>query len=287
MLHALKSQAQDDLMQLLEEESNKEVIEVESVFKGTRIINGHAVETRGKGVLDLIFSHRFGRINSGVYNLWGLDEAWIRIGGEYAFTDDLTLGVGRSSVDKTYDGFVKYKFLKQTTGNRRFPFTATALASVAVNTLKPTDPERKPTFSQRLAYTYQLLLARKFSPSFSLQIMPSLVHRNLVASAQENNDIYSLGIAARQKITRRMALTVEYYYQFNQILEDINNPLGLGLEIETGGHVFQIVVSNSRGMIERAFITETTGNFFDGDLHLGFNISRVFQLKKQTSGNIP
>ncbi len=273
--------AQEDLMNLIED-SEPSVEPVRSIFNGTRIINGHSVETRGAGTLEVIFMHRFGSLNSGAYNFWGLDEAWIRLGLEYSFTDDMTIGIGRSSYEKTYDGFLKYRFVEQTKGARNFPFTATGFVSMAINTLKPTNPEQEIQFSSRLSYAYQVILARKFNKNLSLQLTPTLVHRNLVATPEESNDIFALGFGGRYKVSRRLALTLEYFYQFNNNTEQVNyDALGVGLEIETGGHVFQIVFSNSRAMIEKSFITETTGNFFDGDIHLGFNITRAFYLKKK------
>ena len=272
---------QDDLMDLIDSpEASTE--KVRSTFNGTRIINGHSTETRDAGTFEVIFMHRFGRINSGAYNLWGLDDAWIRLGLEYSISNNLTIGIGRSSFEKTYDGFLKYRFISQTRGARNFPFTGTAFASMAINTLKPSNPEQEIKFSSRVSYAYQVLLARKFTKSLSLQLAPTLVHHNLVNTPEENNDIYALGLSGRYKITRRMAITIEYYYQFNNNTTQENyNPLGLGIELETGGHVFQMVFSNSQGMIEKSFITETTGNFFDGDIHFGFNITRAFYFKKK------
>lgn len=273
--------AQNDLIGLLDDHEEKTHI-VESTFKGSRIINGHSIETRSRGELDAIFMHRFGALNSGAYNLWGLDDAWIRLGAEYGITDVISIGVGRSSYEKTYDGFLKYKFIRQKSRVDAFPFSATAFTSIAINTLKPATGDQEINFSSRLSYTYQLLLARKFTPSFSMQLTPTLVHHNLVETPDENNDIIALGISARQKITRRLSLSFEYFPQFNNNTALVNyDALGIGLEIETGGHVFQLVFSNTQAMIEKSFITETTGNFFDGDIHFGFNISRVFHLKRQ------
>ena len=280
-LSQLSAYAQDDLMDLIDVE-DKKTEEVSATFKGTRIINGHSTETRGAGTLDVIFMHRFGRINSGAYNLWGLDDAWIRLGGEYSITDEFTFGLGRSSYEKTYDGFLKYKFLKQTSGRKNFPLTATGFISMAINTLKSPDPDQEIMFSSRVSYTYQALLARKFNKNLSLQLSPTLVHHNLVSTPEENNDIVALGLSGRHKITKRMAITFEYYYQFNNNTEEQNyDPIGIGLELETGGHVFQMVFANSQAMIEKSFITETSGNFFDGDIHFGFNIVRGFQLKRE------
>jgi hypothetical protein len=273
------SLAQDDLLNLLDDDDDK-VEEVISTFNGTRIINGHSVETRKSGTLDVIFMHRFGRINTGAYELWGLDEAWIRLGAEYSISNSFTLGLGRSSYEKTYDGFIKYKFLKQTSGVKNFPFSSTAFASMAINTLKPVDPDMDIQFSSRVSYTYQVLFARKFNKKLSLQLTPTLVHHNLVDTPDENNDIFALGFSGRHKIGKRMAVTFEYFYQFNNNTNQTNyDPLGIGLEFETGGHVFQLVFANSQAMIEKQFISETSGNFFDGDIHFGFNIVRAFQLK--------
>ena len=277
--------SQDDLMSLIDDETEK-TEKIISTFNGTRIINGHSVETRGRGTFDIIFMHRFGRINTGAYELWGLDEAWIRLGAEYSISDDFTLGLGRSSYEKTYDSFIKYKFLNQTSGARNFPFSSTAFASIAINTLKSTDPDMDIKFSSRLSYTYQVLLARKFNKKLSLQLTPTLVHHNLVETPEENNDIFALGFSGRHKIGKRMAITFEYFYQFNNNTQQTNyDPFGIGLELETGGHVFQLVFANSQAMIEKQFITETTGNFFDGDIHFGFNIVRSFQLKKSSKTN--
>ncbi len=283
LLMPMASLAQDDLKDLLNE--NGETTEIISaIFKGTRIINGQSVETRDKGALDIIFMHRFGTLNSGAYNLWGLDDAWIRLGADYGINDDFTIGLGRSSYEKTYDGFLKYQFFHQTKGARKFPFATTAFVSMAINTLKPVDPERDIRFSSRVSYTYQLFFARKFNSKFSLQLSPTLVHHNLVQTPEENNDIFAMGFSGRHKISKRMAFTFEYYYQFNNnTLEKNYNPLGIGIELETGGHIFQLVFTNTQAMIEKSFITETTGNFFDGDIHFGFNISRVFQLGKNKS----
>jgi hypothetical protein len=277
--------AQDELMSIIESEE-KTTEKVEATFKGTRIISTNSVETRGSGTFDVIFMHRFGTLNSGAYNLWGLDDAWIRLGADYAISDDFTLGVGRSSYEKTYDGFLKYCFFHQREGEKKFPFTSTAFASMAINTLKSTNPEQEIEFSSRVSYTWQLLLARKINTGLSVQFSPTLVHHNLVETAMENNDILAIGLGVRQKIAKRMALTMEYYYQFNNnVRVENHNPLGLGLEIETGGHVFQLVFANSQAMIEKAFITETSGDFFDGDIHFGFNITRAFQVKKQQIPN--
>jgi opacity protein-like surface antigen len=275
--------AQEDLMKELEQNQKPQTDIVTSTFKGTRLVNGQTVETKGKGALEFIFAHRFGAINSGIYNLYGLDNAHVRIGLEYGLTDRLGVSIGRNSLDKTVDGFLRYKILRQTTGAVNFPVTITAYGNAACKTSPPTADAAYPIKLQdRMAYVGQILIARKFSSKFSLQLMPTIVHKNTVDKTIENNDQIALGAGTRFKITRSVALTSEYYYRFNVM--DTNpyyNSVGVGIDIETGGHVFQLVMSNSQGLTERAFITEATGKVGNGGIHLGFNVTRTFQLKKQ------
>ncbi|MDH3710470.1 MAG: DUF5777 family beta-barrel protein [Cyclobacteriaceae bacterium] len=275
--------AQDDLISILEKESSDSTLVnlTEATFKSSRVINGHSVEMRDGGVLEFLISHRFGRINEGIDEFFGLDDSNIRLGLEFGITQNLNIGIGRSSFEKQYDGFIKYRFLRQQSGARNVPITAVAFASMAINTLDDL-PDQDLDFTNRTNYSYQILLARKFNPGFSLQITPTLVHKNLVSLESDDNDLYSIGVGARQKITKRLAINVEYFYQLNKPEgQGVHNSLSLGVDIETGGHVFQLHVTNSRAMIEKGFITETTDNFFDGDIHFGFNISRVFNLSNK------
>lgn len=276
--------AQDDLLDLLGEDENAEpeIEFVKASFKTTRVINSHSLENPAGGVLDIKISHRFGFLNGGVYELFGLDQASIRIGGDYGITDALMIGLGRSSFEKTYDGFVKWKLVRQSKGARQIPVTLALMSGIAVNTLKWRNPDRENYFSSRLYFTHQLILGRKFSESTSLQLMPTLVHRNLVETTAEQNDVLALGIAGRQKLSKRVALNFEYYYVLrDQILENYTNSLSLGFDIETGGHVFQLHFTNSTSMIEKGFVTETVGKWLDGDIHFGFNVSRVFTVKRK------
>lgn len=271
---------QDDLMKELESSQTGDVDYAFQTFKGTRIVNGHTVETKPKGTLEFIFAHRFGEINGGYYELFGLDDAYVRYGLDYGITDNLSVSYGRNSVDKTMDGYAKYKLLKQSKGAKNFPFTMTALGGVAYRT-SPKKDNVPPGFKNidRLAYVGQLLIARKFTPAFSMQVMPTFIHKNAVDQTFEENDQMALGVGGRLKVTKSVALTSEYYYRLN-VNENspYKNTFGIGVDIETGGHVFQIVVTNTRGLTERAFITETDGDFTEGDIHLGFNVTRTFQL---------
>lgn len=272
--------SQDDLLSLLGEEEETTNYATAS-FKTNRVINLHSLESTAVGVLDIKISHRFGMLNRGAYDLFGLDNATIRIGADYGLTNRLTIGFGRSSYEKTYDGFVKYKVLRQSSGKKEMPITAALFASSAITGLRWANPDRENFFSSRMSYTFQLILGRKFSDAFSLQISPTLVHRNMVKFSSESNDVLAGAIAGRIKLTKRVALNTEYIYVLpDQLLPGYRNTLSLGFDIETGGHVFQLHFTNSTSMIEKGFVTETSGDWLDGGIHFGFNVSRVFTVQK-------
>jgi hypothetical protein len=265
-----------DLLDILEKEAPETESTVSATFKGTRIVNGHSIENRKNKELEFIISHRFGRVNTGFEELFGLDQANIRFALEYGLTDDLTAGLGRSSFEKTYDGYLKYSLLKQKTGANSFPFAVSLFGSIAAKSQKAIPGEER-TFAESLFYVGQVLIAKKVNSAFSLQLTPTYVHRNLTAIDADPHDIFALGFGTRVKVSKRVSLNAEYYQQFDK-LESINarNSLAFGVDIESGGHVFQIILSNAITMVEKSFITETTGNFFGGDIHLGFNLSRTF-----------
>ncbi len=253
-----------------------------ATFKTTRLINGHTVENVAAGVLDVKISHRFGRINSGGYELFGLDNATMRMGLDYGITRYLMVGIGRSTFEKTYDAYFKLKLLRQSTGKRRMPFTLSYVPSIALKTLKWEDPTRKNYYTSRLYFSHQLIIGRKFSEGTSIQLMPTYIHRNLVKYASESNELMAIGIGGRQKISKRISINAEYYYQIpGYRLTGTTNSLSLGLDVETGGHVFQLHFTNSRGMNERTFISETNGLWEKGDIYFGFNISRVFTISRR------
>ncbi len=280
VMMGLSAQAQD-LLDELEKSEKKEKEFTIATFKGTRIINGHSVETKGAGELEFIISHRFGAINSGAYNLFGLDQAYIRIGLEYGLTSRLGIGVGRNSYNKIFDGYLKFKILKQGKGTGTSPITVTAFASTGIQAYPQKKYDSTLNFLDRATYTYQLLIARKFSSKFSMQVSPTIVHSNRVDQTIMNNDQIAIGIGGRYKLTRSLAINAEYFHRLDpNPSTPYFNSLGIGLDIETGGHVFQLVFSNSQGMVERTFINETADNFFKGGIHFGFNVTRAFQPKK-------
>jgi hypothetical protein len=276
--------AQDDLMNLLNQNAAPEINYTTATFKSTRIMNGHSIERMPPGQLDVRISHRFGTVNSGAYDFFGMDQANIHLGLEYGIFRWMMVGVGRGTYEKTFDGFTKFSVLRQSTGAKNMPVSLTLFGSAALNSLKWTDPTRTNYFSSRLSYTAQVLVARKFSQAFSFQLTPSFVHRNLVATELDPNDLYALGAAGRLKLTKRISFNGEYYYVINAnkkyMSQQVYNPLSVGFDLETGGHVFQIILTNSVAMIEKGFIGETTGQWRKGDIHIGFNISRVFTLQK-------
>lgn len=267
-----------DLLDILDKETPKTDNVVTATFKGTRIVNGHSIENRKKKELEFIIAHRFGAINTGIEDLFGLDLSNIRFSFEYGLTDNLTAGLSRASVEKTYEGFLKYSLLKQKTGANSFPFAVSLFGSIAAKTQKTIEGlERPRSVAESLFYTAQVLIARKVNSSISFQLTPTYIHRNLTATLADPHDIFALGIGTRVKLNKRVSLNAEYFPQFNKLQSlDTRNSLAFGIDIETGGHVFQIILANSRRMVEKAFITETTGNFFGGDIHLGFNLSRTF-----------
>jgi hypothetical protein len=273
------SAQEDDLLSLLGEE---ETIDYATAsFKTNRVINLHSLESTAKGVLDFKIGHRFEVLNKGFYDLFGLDNAYIRLGFDYGLSDRLTIGVGRSSYEKAYDGLIKYKFLRQSKGKRYMPISAGLLLTSSIKSIKFAEENRENYFSSRMSYCTQLIIGRKFSDKFSLQLSPSLVHRNLVATKAIKNDVLAVGVGGRMKLTKRLSVNGEYIYLApNQVADNVKNSLSIGVDIETGGHVFQLHFTNSRSMIESGFISETTSSWLDGGIHFGFNVSRVFTVSR-------
>lgn len=274
--------AQDDLLDLLEEMEEPTTDYTFATFKSARVANGHSIETSAGGEMDMIISHRFGRINQGVSELFGLDQANMRIGLAYGINDRITVALGRSNILKTYDGYLKAKLLRQASGENAFPITITGLAGMAIQTTPVSGLNREPKFSDKVSYYYQLHLARKISDKLSIQVSPTMVHLNLVNVQGDPNNVGSLGLSGRYKLTKSTSVNVEYYHLLTPFQSaDIRNNLTIGFDIETGGHVFQLVFSNTRAMTENLFITNTTGDWGNGDIHFGFNIHRTFNLVKK------
>lgn len=288
LLNPLYSQDLEDLVGG-DDEKNETVI---ATFKTTRVINGHSIETVKRRTLDTRVTHRFDDIfgnAGGIHTLYGLDNVTdIRIAFEYGINDQFTVGAGRSkggaAVRELIDGYLKYRLLEQTSDNK-MPIAVTLMANSAISTMlqsgDTTSVTSFPKTVHRISYVVQPIIARKFSNNLSLQVMPTYVHRNFVAFGDENS-FFAIGVAGRLKFTKRIALIGEYFYVLSSFRQTSNsgffNPLGVGIEIETGGHVFHINFTNSKGIIENQFLPYTQSSWLEAEFRLGFNISRVFYL---------
>ena len=291
--------AQDDLLALVDNGPKPKEF-INNAFKSSRVINGHSMEFIGKGVLDTRILHRFGLLNSGFNNLYGLDQATMRFGFDYGISNDFTIGLGRSTTGKEWDGFLKYRLLHQSVGGKHAaPLSIVLISGSTISTAPWADPTRKNYFSSRMGFYNQVILGRKFNENFSAQIAPTHVHVNLVKGANFTNDFFAMGFGARYKLSKRTAFVLDYHYLIRPTSEEedddniipytssiayqfesLINPLSIGFDIETGGHVFQLHFSNSSGMNEKAFITNTTKSWGKGEVSFGFNLSRVFTVSK-------
>ena len=273
--------SQDEGESLLDLLGDDEVTNYASAsFKTTLIANLESIENTHAGVLDFKVMHRFGPVTGGAYEFFGLDQASTRLGFKYGLTDRLELGIGRSSLNKNYDGSIKWKILWQSEGAKNMPLSLSFFTAMSYKSVRfPADDPREIYKSTKINYTFQFLMARKFSERFTLQLVPSMVHRNYVETSAESNDVFSIGFGGRIKLTNRMAINVEYYHSpEGQLAERFTNPLSIGLDIETGGHVFQLLFTNANAMVADQVITETVNKWSNGDIRFGFNISRVFTI---------
>lgn len=279
---AFFAQSPDDLLNMVEEKPKKEF--VTATFKTTRLINFHTVEVLSKRSLDFRISHRFGDFNTGAYNAWGVDGgANIRLALEYTHGSRLMFGIGRTSGKKIADGFLKYRLLKQTTKGGGMPISLTLFTSVYHTFMQNVliDGENKyKTIPDRLSYCHQIMVGRKFSSRFSFQLTGAMVHFNLVDKITDKNDCFVVGAVTRFKFAKRQAITLEYGYRLNKYSKDkYYDSFGIGYDLETGGHVFQIHLTNSFGLTEDQYFMYTNTSWDNWGIRLGFNISRVFSLQ--------
>jgi hypothetical protein len=276
---ALNAQDQSLLNGIDPTSSGKEYIS--NAFKSSRVINGHSMEFIGQGVIDFRILHRFGRVEGGVSEWFGLDQASMRMGLDYGLGKNLTVGIGRTTFKKDVDGFIKWRPVRQAT--RHSPFSWVLIAGISVFTYKNTDPQKELPFSSRAGYYYQSIVGRKFSNKFSLQISPTMVNSKDPDEGKEDN-IFAVGIGSRFKLSKRTALVVDYFPVLNRPEDsEIKNSLSVGFDIETGGHVFQLHFSNATGMNERSFITDTHDSWGKREMRFGFNLSRVFSTRNKQS----
>ncbi|HET6225667.1 MAG TPA: DUF5777 family beta-barrel protein [Bacteroidia bacterium] len=295
--------AQDDMLKLLDsvETPGKKYRSERTIatFKGSKIIDVQTTETVKKGTMDFNITHNFGNIGEesggGVHSLYGLDAINdVRFGFDFGITTDLTIGVGRSKQKELIDGFVKYRIANQTTNNH-IPFSLAVYGDMSYSPMDAAvfyaggQPEKQNDL-HRFSYVGQLIIARKFNWRFSAELLPTFQHRNYIVeylnpgnNAMETNDLFSLGAGVRLKLTQRFAIIADYYYLFSKYRQNNDatayyNPLGIGFEIDTGGHIFHITFTNASGIIENNYLPNTTDNWLKGGFKFGFNISRVFNL---------
>ncbi len=295
----ISSYGQQDLLSMLDSAKPATKEKVFATFKTTKVINAQSTETVKKHTLDFRITHRFGDIGTegggSAHDLYGLDNiSDYRISFDYGITDNLMIGVGRSKLNENIDGTIKWRFLDQTTDNHS-PVSATLYGNAALtpevqSSLYSGTTDSTYKFSDRLSYVTQIIIARKFSRSFSLEILPTYFHRNYVKAltnpnnnAEDQNDMLALGGALRMKVSKRMAILVDYFHVFsdfrtNNPITPYYDPLAVGIEIETGGHVFHLNFTNASGIIENYFLANTTDSWSKGGMKFGFNISRVFNL---------
>ena len=270
--------SQDDLLKSLQSNSGKSA--VSSTFKSFKLINFETTKLVPKKHLDFVVAHRFGSIENGFDDLFGLDFASTRIQFLYGITDNFNVSFSRSGFETTYDFATKYRIVSQQNGG--LPFTINGYHLLAINTQLDKDNFSDFSFANRLGYTSQLIIAHKFSSKASFQISPTLLYEGLTFTEDEDNLQYAIGFGGRVLFTKRLAFIADYGLHLNRASSSpFNNPLAIGLEIETGGHVFQLTFSNAQGLFENAFINRAEGSWEDLDIFFGFNLNRTFGLKKR------
>jgi hypothetical protein len=265
-----------------------------SIFNSTRIINSHSTDMLWKNEMDIRIAHRFGDMGTtgSAATAFGLDNSTdIRIGIEYGLFNKLNIGLARSKgagpFTQIADGYLKYNLMQQNE-EKTSPLSITFLQTMAYTFMREsTDSTLPSSFGgqnvRRMAYCSQLLLGRKFGQRLSIVIAPTYIHRNYVAF-DDKNGLFSIGASVRLKITKVFSLITEYFYNVrstNAILGvKYYNPLGLGLEFDTGGHLFMLNFTNSTGLGETQFVPYTSSTWTKGQFRMGFTISRIIKFKQ-------
>ena len=266
--------SQDDLLNEIDNDSLGTDYAT-ATFKGLKIVNFESTKLVAKKELTLIIAHRFGTVKNGFDSFFGLDDAVTRIHFVYGINEWLNVGVSRSSFQKIYQSSIKYRLLRQETNG--FPVTVVGYNSILINSGLEKTNLPKLEFKHRLGYTAQLLVSRKFNTNFSMQLAPTLFHDNFVFFNDQDNTQFALGIGGRHKLSKRWSINVDYGYHLNRADNSpFKNPLSIGFDLETGGHVFQMHFTNAQPMNTNGFLGQATGDWTEGDFFFGFNLSRVF-----------
>jgi hypothetical protein len=269
--------AQEDLLDQLDVKSDKKEVAT-ATFKALQICNIQSTKLPVKGELYILISHRFGDLTEGLQNFFGLDDANTKIGGIYGATNWLSIGLSRHTFQKTYELGVKYKLANQMIGG--FPVTIVGYNTLDINSELDKINYPQLQFNNRIAYSSQLLISRKITESFSFEFAPIYTHKNLYDNTTEYADLLLLGYGARYKVSKRLSVNLEYATRMSVfdgfLATKYKNPLSVGLDIETGGHVFQMVFSNSQAMNDVSAFSNSTGKWVSKGIYFGFNMYRVF-----------
>jgi hypothetical protein len=266
--------SQDDLLAEIDSDSigNQEA---DAVFKGLKIVNFESTKLMYKKQFVFIVAHRFGSIENGFDSFFGLDDAVTRLNFVYGLSDGFNISASRSSFQKIYEMAIKYRLLKQKENG--FPFTIVGYNSLLINTALEKDNLPKLEFKHRLGYTTQILISRKVNTNLSLELAPTFFHDNYVAINDQDNSQYALGLGGRYKLGKRWSLNMDYGLHLNRSNDSpYKNPFSIGVDLETGGHVFQMHFSNAQAMNTNGFLGQATGDWGNGDVYFGFNLTRVF-----------
>ena len=266
--------SQDDLLSEIDTDTIRAEYAI-AAFKGLKIVNFESTKLVAKKELTLIVAHRFGSIENGFDTFFGLDEAVTRINFVYGLSNNFNIGVSRSSFQKIYEASAKYRIVTQQKNG--FPFTVVGYNSILINTALDKNNLPKLQFKHRLGYTAQILISKKINTNFSLELAPTFFHDNYVMMDSQSNSQFALGFGGRYKLTKRWSLNMDYGWHLNRASNSpFKNPLSIGVDLETGGHVFQMHFTNAQAMNTNGFLGQSTGNWADGNIYFGFNLSRVF-----------
>lgn len=263
--------------ELLAEIDNDSVTDEYAIaaFKGLKIVNFESTKLVAKKELTFIVSHRFGSIENGFDTFFGLDDAVTRLNFIYGISDGFNIGISRSSYQKIYEGSLKYRLITQQENG--FPFTIVGYNSLMINTALDKDNLPKIKFKHRLSYATQILISRKLNTNFSVEMIPTYFHDNYVSINEQDNAQFAIGVGGRYKLGKRWSLNMDYGIHLNRASNSpFKNPLSIGVDLETGGHVFQMHFTNAQPMNTNGFLGQASGNWADGDIYFGFNLSRVF-----------
>ena len=274
LLTPLFVDAQDDLLDEIDTNATEGQYAT-AAFKGLKIVNFESTKLVAKDELTFIVSHRFGSVKNGIDTFFGLDEAVTRIHFVYGITDAINIGVSRSSFLKIYDVTAKYRLVRQEENG--FPFTIVGFNALLINTALERENLPLLKFKHRLGYTAQILISRKINTDFSIELAPTFFHDNYVQMDEQSNSQFALGFGGRYKLGKRWSVNADYGLHLNRASNSpFKNPLSIGLDLETGGHVFQMHFSNAQAMNTNGFLGQGTGDWLDGDVYFGFNLSRRF-----------